>query len=211
MAALEGRAKPILAPMIQAQEVTLTASDQAVVALWAAKTFGLIEASHPCDESLYTTDDYRRMRTRQVPPRRQHIWIAGLQNMDEHQSLFLRTFAAPGPNISYDTPNDPRPPITERRRNYSLVLSIYHLVIQLMTIRAFPGLSPVVLHQQEEQGFVEQIHPLRRETVAFPPRNVIQTQAEVRIMLNQPGQVVPAHELHRMRDAIERKPSAHGG
>ena len=91
MSQLEGRIKPIMAPMIRGARVTLNTEQQVDLATWASKTVAALEYHEPT--SVVTRPKDRELiRTELRPPHHHRVRLAYRSECSE--SLVLKTFVA---------------------------------------------------------------------------------------------------------------------
>ncbi len=120
MAELEGAAKELLAPMIEAKPITLTPVNQKLVATWAIKTAMMMQQyAHPGGLAI-PADHYRQVYERTAPPDFLWIWLAS-QTSGEVR-YWLRPLAVA--SLSEPTPRRPN--------GYWVTMSVGALVIQIL-------------------------------------------------------------------------------
>lgn len=102
MAALEGRVKPIMEPMVRGQRVTLSPVEQLEVATWASKTVFALEAHEPTT-ALALVEDRQLIRTELRPPFHHRVRLAHRDEVGE--SLVLKMLVAQSEDAKDDRPD----------------------------------------------------------------------------------------------------------
>jgi hypothetical protein len=131
MSDLESRAQATVARLVEANGllhhagVTLSRADQATIALWAAKTFAVLEfTSEPSREPYFLRPERANLR-RGIMPLNAFIWLASYAG--QHASLCV------GHELAF------RSPITASvARGYQSTVAVRGMAIQLMTFRWSP-------------------------------------------------------------------------
>lgn len=108
MAAIEGRAKPLLAPMIMGRAISLNADDQGTVAAWIALhalLFRYTEEPFTAPEQDWL--DY--FRDHQLPPSTCYEWLAAYQGETTFRyaghTLDVRRYPDKPRRADWETPN----------------------------------------------------------------------------------------------------------
>lgn len=76
MSDLENEVKPLLLPMIEGRTVRLQRTEQALIAVWAAKTAMVLEAIDPAHMRAYQRAECAALRTLNAVPYRTSVWLA---------------------------------------------------------------------------------------------------------------------------------------
>ena len=98
MSKLENEMKPIVDSILDEKIRTLSASSQAVIAVWAIKTAMALEALYPEREFFYSENERQNMRAISTIPERTSVWIAKCVNQPNLYSVGKDLRTAPGSN-----------------------------------------------------------------------------------------------------------------
>lgn len=89
-AGIEGRAKPVLLPMVRGYPKRLARTSQETVALWTAKTAVVFDRSHPPESQVIPEEHLRYIRQRGEPPPNTVAWISAYEGQ-KYTALHVST------------------------------------------------------------------------------------------------------------------------
>jgi len=126
MSRLEGRAAPILTPLIEGHPRPLDVVEQAVIALWATKTAMTWEAISPHVRSV-SPSEYEHVFKWQTPPTGWRVWIAAYTG----SSWATVYFKHPLRLVLGHDKADKTPVRAEEVNGHLTTLGIQHLILQI--------------------------------------------------------------------------------
>lgn len=151
MAELEARAKPIVGPLVKGEGRLLSVGNQALIALWAAKTVMVFDLTHENYRTV-ADEDMRLLFERKQPPPATHVWLAAYGPeplIGDHKAFRL-------------------PPRSPSVAGYGATLVLGHLVIQVFRDSDEP--SEAIPWSADMLDFFVPIWPIEKDAVNWPPR-----------------------------------------
>ncbi len=173
MAALEGRAKPILVPMIMGENlpITLVPLSQRILANWALKTALMLDFLHSGSKPVFQSSAYSSFFRDRHPTRHTAIWVAcfGEPGLRFHASSQTIAMANP-PEYT------PEGIVTRGRAYESGALSTFSAQAAVFQVVTFPENSPTIRDALDPPGAIH-IWPLAGRSFNWPVNNIAYGEA----------------------------------
>jgi hypothetical protein len=164
--AIDTEAQPVLEPMIRGRAARLDPAEQLIVAVWANKTFLLLQRTHKDHRRSIPDSEYRWFREHRWPLANEQVWIGQYDGTGDwpisyHHYGFELFDRAAGPPV--DSP--------DVVHGYVIAFTVGHLLF-----RAFGHIvkdGPTVMPGGPFVTVLRQVWPASGDTVEWPPVTVV--------------------------------------
>lgn len=169
MSELETEVQPVLTPLVEGREATLSALSQHLVATWAIKTMLMLRlVAADDDDRELDPGIYRWLREQRSPPPSEQVWLAAYAGEGQWPVTF-HYFAAEVAPPEAEQPPEPNA--------HSAAFAIGHAAFGITgnRIEAAPVAEP-----QLPSDVVRVLWPTTGDSMAFPPPRWIAGDGEMR-------------------------------
>ncbi len=159
---IDDEAQPILEPMILGQPAQLSADAQTTAAVWATKTFLLLQRTHKHGRRSIPDTEYRWFRAHRWPLENEQVWMGRCDGTGEwpvtYQHYGFELYdAAAGPPV--DSP--------DKTDGYALAFTVGYLLFRALGHKVKNG--PLVMQGGAFPGVLRSIWPTDGTRADWPP------------------------------------------